>query len=413
MALEVQVVTGRVKKVATFGVFVTLADSLLHGLVHISELSDSFTRDPESLFTAGQVVRAVVLKKDEVKQHISLGMKPSYFTEGTSDMDVGADNIGVTDGNEHQGGERIGGEGGLEDMDLEEAMAAAFDEESESSDVGSEGSGGEENENQDEDCADELIRHARASKGMGAGGDDDNDSDVGIEGLAVAVSSSEGEEGNDQEGPESEPKGGSSAFHSGSGAAEEVEGVQRPASNPTNRTLSAAAASEGWDALSLDAAASIEQVDATPTAEPLSKRAKRKARDDKAAEVRKAELDRLDKAAPRNTEDFERLVLGSPSSSYVWIRYMAFLLGMAEVGRARAVAERALVTIDYRYVAQPSTCRCCVYFLASIRGHALCVLRCLWVCDSIDRVQTAARSPQKPKSQATTKSQTTGIQGTR
>jgi hypothetical protein len=67
-------------------------------------------------------------------------------------------------------------------------------------------------------------------------------------------------------------------------------------------------------------------------------------------QVRRAELAKLTDAAPQSTEDFERLVLGSPDASQLWIRYMAFLLGMAEVAKARDVAERALKTIDYRCV---------------------------------------------------------------
>jgi hypothetical protein len=41
-------------------------------------------------------------------------------------------------------------------------------------------------------------------------------------------------------------------------------------------------------------------------------------------------------------------VLESPNSSYVWIRYMAFHIGVGEIGKARAVAERALTTIHFR-----------------------------------------------------------------
>lgn len=64
---------------------------------------------------------------------------------------------------------------------------------------------------------------------------------------------------------------------------------------------------------------------------------------------RQAELARLSgDAAPQTTEDFERLVLASPNSSFVWIKYMALHLGLGDVAKARAVAERALKTINYR-----------------------------------------------------------------
>jgi rRNA biogenesis protein RRP5 len=51
---------------------------------------------------------------------------------------------------------------------------------------------------------------------------------------------------------------------------------------------------------------------------------------------------------PESTADFERVLLGSPDSSYLWIQYMSFLLQMSEVDRAREVGRRALQTINFR-----------------------------------------------------------------
>jgi rRNA biogenesis protein RRP5 len=44
---------------------------------------------------------------------------------------------------------------------------------------------------------------------------------------------------------------------------------------------------------------------------------------------------------PRTPDDFEKLVRSSPNSSFVWIKYMACLLDLADVDKARAVAERS------------------------------------------------------------------------
>ena len=52
---------------------------------------------------------------------------------------------------------------------------------------------------------------------------------------------------------------------------------------------------------------------------------------------------------PETADDFDRLVLQSPDSSLVWLRYMAFHLETSEIDRARSVAERALKTISFRY----------------------------------------------------------------
>merc|ERR1712142_1168363 len=56
----------------------------------------------------------------------------------------------------------------------------------------------------------------------------------------------------------------------------------------------------------------------------------------------------LSDSTPTTADDFERLVIASPDSSIVWIHYMSFRLQEAEVEKARAVAQRALDTINFR-----------------------------------------------------------------
>ncbi|OCH94735.1 U3 snoRNP-associated protein Rrp5 [Obba rivulosa] len=51
---------------------------------------------------------------------------------------------------------------------------------------------------------------------------------------------------------------------------------------------------------------------------------------------------------PDSNADFERVLLGSPNSSYLWIQYMSFQLQLSEVDKAREVARRALRTISFR-----------------------------------------------------------------
>ncbi|KAJ7706378.1 hypothetical protein B0H17DRAFT_1192865 [Mycena rosella] len=51
---------------------------------------------------------------------------------------------------------------------------------------------------------------------------------------------------------------------------------------------------------------------------------------------------------PESNADFERLLLGSPSSSYLWVQYMSFQLQLSEVEKAREIARRALQTINFR-----------------------------------------------------------------
>ncbi|GAB1201587.1 hypothetical protein APSETT445_000165 [Aspergillus pseudonomiae] len=53
----------------------------------------------------------------------------------------------------------------------------------------------------------------------------------------------------------------------------------------------------------------------------------------------------LDANGPQSVADYERLLLGEPDSSLLWLRYMAFQLELGEVEKAREIAERALRTI--------------------------------------------------------------------
>lgn len=51
---------------------------------------------------------------------------------------------------------------------------------------------------------------------------------------------------------------------------------------------------------------------------------------------------------PESNADFERLLLGSPNSSYLWIQYMSFQVQLSEIEKAREVAQRAFKTINFR-----------------------------------------------------------------
>lgn len=71
---EGQVLTGVVRNVTSFGAFVDLG---VHqdGLVHLSQLSKKFVKDPTSVVSVGDVVKVRVLEVDVNKKRISLSMK--------------------------------------------------------------------------------------------------------------------------------------------------------------------------------------------------------------------------------------------------------------------------------------------------------------------------------------------------
>lgn len=51
---------------------------------------------------------------------------------------------------------------------------------------------------------------------------------------------------------------------------------------------------------------------------------------------------------PQSSSDFERLLLGSPNSSILWIRYASFYAQLSDIPRSREVLRRSLRTIHFR-----------------------------------------------------------------
>jgi len=51
---------------------------------------------------------------------------------------------------------------------------------------------------------------------------------------------------------------------------------------------------------------------------------------------------------PSSALEFERALLASPNSSFLWIQYMSFLLQLHEVDKARAIGRKALDKIALR-----------------------------------------------------------------
>src|SRR5215472_4030468 len=68
------VITGRVASVREFGAFVDLGGGV-QGLLHVSEMSWSRVSDPAEIVKAGDEITVKVLRVEEEKQKISLGLK--------------------------------------------------------------------------------------------------------------------------------------------------------------------------------------------------------------------------------------------------------------------------------------------------------------------------------------------------
>ncbi|XP_010489787.1 PREDICTED: rRNA biogenesis protein RRP5-like [Camelina sativa] len=82
--------------------------------------------------------------------------------------------------------------------------------------------------------------------------------------------------------------------------------------------------------------------------EKSKRREKQKDREEREKKIQAAEGRLLENHAPESADEFEKLVRSSPNSSFVWIKYMAFMLSLADIEKARSIAERALRTINIR-----------------------------------------------------------------
>lgn len=86
------ILEGIVTNVANFGAFIDIG---VHqdGLVHISELSHEFVKDPRDVVKTGQIVKVRVLEVDKPRQRISLSMrleKPSFVNKSLPKIEKNA-----------------------------------------------------------------------------------------------------------------------------------------------------------------------------------------------------------------------------------------------------------------------------------------------------------------------------------
>ncbi|PNS19229.1 rRNA bioproteinsis protein rrp5 [Sphaceloma murrayae] len=132
---EGEVVTGRVRKVEAFGVFVDVDDTnpRVSGLCHRTEIADGRIGDITAMFDEGDKVKAKILAIDLQKRRISFGLKASYFKDADGE---GEQSLDDSDGDAEAGvalgdissGDEMDVSGGI---DLEEAVQsdASSDEE--------------------------------------------------------------------------------------------------------------------------------------------------------------------------------------------------------------------------------------------------------------------------------------------
>ncbi|XP_060194089.1 rRNA biogenesis protein RRP5 isoform X2 [Lycium barbarum] len=247
------VISGRVKRVEPYGLFITVDHTNMVGLCHVSEISDNHVDNIDSIHKAGDRVRAKILKVDKERHRISLGMKNSYFNDATS---------------------------GEIDTKLSSGDALS----------------------------------------------------IGIESTPSPERSSQGRENLDGESVD-----GKDLFLAEVESRASIPPLEVPLDDTENLDMGDVINQDSGDATNLDT-----------SDDKNKKHAAKKAKRLREQEIIAAEERLLEKDIPRDEDEFEKLVRSSPNSSFVWIKYMAFVLSLADVEKARSIAERALRTINVR-----------------------------------------------------------------
>ncbi len=270
-----QVVTGKVRKVEDFGVFVVVDDSAnVSGLCHRTKMSDQPSANPKKLYEEGDAVQAKVLSINKEKKQISLGLKASYFDN--PDGRHGDDLMDIR---------------GIEHEDIP-----------------------------DSDEAVEGMNGVKVNGINKASDDEASDGDIDLENV-VSIDS-------DVEMKDNTLRGITISQHND------------PIPLATSGLQGLSTGGFDWTGgLSVpDDLAAQSETDAESIA-PKKKKRKR-------AEIKIDRTGDLDANGPQSTADFERLLMGRPNFSILWLEYMAFELKLSEVSRAREIAERALKTIN-------------------------------------------------------------------
>ena len=300
------VVMGTVRSVQSYGVFVTLDESGISGLCHISMFADMHVKDDlANHVRAGERVRAKIMKVDYETSKVSLGIKASVFGDDDDDIDNGAQREGDSEDEDEMHDDLLLSDDDDEDTTNNKAAKMDLDEPEEEVENLSEKEEGraEESESDEENNEDD---------------DDDEDEDE-----------DDDDDGEDNEDENDDNNTATEKEEDVDFAWDEEEKEQKQKLNAMKR--------------SREESTHLEEGE---NANKLSKRAKRrKAREVEMEILRQEQQLRDEGRLPESASEYEKLILASPLSSFLWIQYVAFQVSVGAYEDARAVAERALEAI--------------------------------------------------------------------
>ena len=306
---------GTVTWVEDFGVFVRLEGSDVTGMVHKSEVSDKFVKNPKGLFDPGDLVKVLVVKKSNENKRIGFSMKASHF-EDDSDSDDDSDILDDDDD---------------DDEEMEDAVVSDDDDDDD------ERMEEDDLDSDDEDFVSKLAARelSKRSKKSNDNDDDSDDSDS---------DDSDSDDDSDDSDSDDEKKGAPKK-----GGMDTNVGFSWEAGDAA--TTSTKSTKDDSDDDDDDDDDSSDEGDGSAPRKSHSSKKKAAARRREESEISERERALADGTADENPEtaaDFERLLAGDPNRSEHWIRYMAYYLSLADTESARRVANRAFERIDFR-----------------------------------------------------------------
>ncbi|KAJ5943397.1 hypothetical protein N7516_003565 [Penicillium verrucosum] len=337
------IIRGFVRRVTDSGLFVAVSNDIT-AYVRVSDLSDSYLKEWKDSFQPDQLVKGKVTSVDAEQGKLQLSLKESVLDPNfkapitLKDLKVGQIVTGkvrkveefgafvVIDGSSNISGlchrsemaeKRVEDARKLYDEgDVVKAKVIKIDLDTKKISFSLKASHFQDEE--EDDSEDEDSMSIDGLGGVELGEDDseeEDDDDESMGGVEVDDDSEEEEE--EEEGSEDDD--------------EDVQ-IQKP-----SKAGGLGASGFDWSGTA--------QADAAAGSDSDDEGSKKKKKKNRKAEIQVDRTGDLDANGPQTVADFERLLLGDPDSSLLWLQYMAFQLELGEIEKARAIAERALRTI--------------------------------------------------------------------
>ena len=343
------IVRGFVKNVADKGLFVLLGGPAT-GMVKIGNLSDRFLKDWKDQFQVDQLVKGRVLSVDKATSHIELSLKSSVVDEDYTPPvtftdikkgqvitgkirkveDFGAfilvDNSANISGLCHrsqmadkpvQDATKLYKEG-----DAVKAMVLQIDTEKRRINFGLKPS------LFDDDI--DMDSGSEAGAALAEDSDEDVDMEDGGALRIVGVDEDDSDELEDEDEDDNEDEDDD----------DEDEDEDDDEEMDAKDGGLGAGQKSAWDADPFAESGSESEDEGDKKTKKPKKR--------KTTEIQVDRTADLDAHGPQTASDYERLLLGQPDSSELWIAYMAFQMQVSDLIKAREVAERAIKSINIR-----------------------------------------------------------------